>query len=90
MQSCYELGRATARRRGRRAFVCCFTAAASAVPFVGRVQLARGDIAHKFDSTVTGDFHTATTWNPSGVPAADAVAGTNRGDMAVVDSRARM
>jgi hypothetical protein len=60
-------------------------AAAATVTLVVAAPRASADLAHVFDSTVTGDYDAATTWNPSTrFPIADAAPGTVTGDVAIV------
>src|SRR5438270_13364502 len=73
-------GRTVPSRRTRAALFL----AVAAVPMAIAPRPARGDLAHKFDSTTGGDFNTATTWNPLGIPMADTVSGANFGDLGVV------
>src|SRR5690242_14574530 len=70
-------GRAARRQRA--------LAAATAATLVVAAPRASADLAHVFDSTVTGNYDAATTWNPSTrFPIADAAPGTVTGDVAIV------
>src|SRR5207245_329302 len=73
-------GRSRSFKRGYRALFL----AAAAVPLVGVTRPVRADLAQLFQSNTGGDYNTATTWTPNGVPAIDQTPGTFVGDVVIV------